>query len=100
MEAFPVMQRTAGSIRLLWITLKRISNALRRIPNKIFKVENEYYIEEKQDEYYLVWINDNAGPDSLSFKRLLKAHKYILLASHPEGKIYYHPVPGKSQQTQ
>ena len=66
------------------------------IPNKIFKVENEYYLEETQNEYYLVWINANAGPDSLSFKRLLHAHRYILLASHPEGKIYFHPIPEKN----
>jgi hypothetical protein len=66
------------------------------IPNKIFKVENEYFIEDNQEEYYLVWIQDNAGPDSLSFKRLLKSDKYILLSNHPEGKIYFHPLPDKT----
>jgi hypothetical protein len=67
------------------------------IPNKIFKVENEYFIEDNHTAYYLVWIQDNAGPDSLSFKRLLKSDKYILLANHPEGKIYFHPLPEKAQ---
>jgi hypothetical protein len=67
------------------------------IPNKIFKVENEYVIEDNQEEYYLVWIQDNAGPDSLSFKRLLKSDKYILLANHPEGKIYFHPLPKENK---
>jgi hypothetical protein len=66
------------------------------IPNKIFKVENEYFIEDNQEEYYLVWIQDNAGPDSLSFKRLLKSDHYILLSNHPEGKIYFHPLPDKA----
>jgi hypothetical protein len=67
------------------------------LPNRIINEDNEYFIEDNQDEYYLVWVQDNAGPDSLSFKRLLNSDKYILLSNHPEGKIYFHPLPEQNQ---
>ena len=67
------------------------------LPNRIIKEDNEYFIADNQQEFYLVWVQDNAGPDSLSFKRLLNSDKYILLSNHPEGKIYFHPSPEQNQ---
>jgi hypothetical protein len=67
------------------------------LPNRIIREDNEYFIADNQEEYYLVWVQDNAGPDSLSFKRLLNSDKYILLSNHPEGQIYFHPATDESQ---
>jgi len=66
------------------------------IPHRESKSENTNFIEEQQDEYYLVWFYDNVSPELLSLDKLLKEHKYIQLASYPEGCIYYHPAPNNS----
>ena len=63
------------------------------IPHRENKVENANFIEEQQDEYYLIWFYENASPELLSLNKLLKEHKYIPLASYPDGIIFYHPAP-------
>ena len=62
------------------------------IPHRENKGENANFIEEQQEEYYLIWFYENASPELLSLNKLMKEHKYIPLASYPDGIIYYHPA--------
>jgi hypothetical protein len=67
------------------------------VPHVESESDNADFVEEQQHEYYLVWFYDNEDPELLSLNKMLKEHKYIQLASFPEGCIYYHPAPINNQ---
>jgi hypothetical protein len=89
-EGIPIYSNETGVVNLFTGLKPEV------IPNQIFKVQNEYYIEGDEDAYFLVWIYTEDVPGFQSFKKLLTQHKYILLTSQPEGLVYFHPAIPKN----
>ncbi|MDP4290140.1 MAG: hypothetical protein Q8908_03580 [Bacteroidota bacterium] len=67
------------------------------VPHVESDSENSDFMEDQQNETYLVWFYENADPELVSLKTLLKKNKYKKLISSPEGCIYYHPAPTENQ---
>ncbi len=65
------------------------------IPHKENKIENKYFLEEQEDDYYLVWFYEDTSPEYLNFPKLLKNHTYKPIGLYPEGCIFYHPANTK-----
>lgn len=65
------------------------------IPHRENKVENKCFIEEQQEDYYLVWFYEDSNPEYLNFPKLLKDHTYKPIGLYPEGCIFYHPANTK-----
>ena len=46
------------------------------IPHKESKMENKYFLEEQQEDYYLGVVYEDSNPEYLNFPKLLKDHTY------------------------
>lgn len=65
------------------------------IPHRENPIENKFFKEEQEEDYYLVWFYEDTNPEYLNFPKLLKDHTYKLIGLYPEGCIFYHPANTK-----